>query len=59
VTSPDAYLLDRREVDGIVLDAFGNPLACRVLKNHPAAHALLFYDEYRTVLASQVTHVFR
>jgi lambda family phage portal protein len=59
VTSPDAYLLDRREVDGIVLDAFGNPLAYHVLKNHPGANAFPFYDEYRTVPASHVIHVFR
>jgi len=59
VTSPDTYLLDRREVDGIILDGFGNPVAYHVLKNHPGANAFPFYDEYRTVPASHVIHVFR
>ncbi len=59
VTSPDAYLLDRREVDGIVLDGFGNPVAYHVLKNHPGNSVWGFNDEYRTVPASHVIHVFR
>jgi len=59
VTSPDAHLLDSREVDGIVLDGFGNPVAYHVLKNHPGNSAWGFNDEYRTVPASHVIHVFR
>jgi len=59
VASPDAYLLDRHEVDGIVLDGFGNPVAYHVLKNHPGSGAWGFYDEYRTVPASHMIHVFR
>ncbi len=59
VTSPDAYLLNRREVDGIVLDGFGNPVAYHVLKHHPGNTAWGFNDEYRTVPASHMIHVFR
>ena len=59
VTSPEAYLFDRREVDGILLDAFGNPVAYHVLKNHPGNSAWGLSDEYRTVPASHVIHVFR
>ena len=46
-------------VDGIVLDAYGNPVAYHVLKNHPGNSAWGFNDEYRTVPASHVIHVFR
>lgn len=59
VTSPEAYLLDRHEVDGIILDGFGNPVAYHVLKNHPGNTAWGFNDEYRTVPASHMIHVFR
>jgi len=59
VTSPDAHLLDPREVDGIVLDGFGNPIAYHVLKNHPGNSAWGTSDEYRTVPASYMIHVFR
>ena len=59
VTSPDAHLLDPREVDGIVLDGFGNPVAYHVLKHHPGNSAWGLNDEYRTVPASHMIHVFR
>jgi lambda family phage portal protein len=59
VASPDAHLLDSREVDGIVLDGFGNPVAYHVLKNHPGNGTWGLSDEYRTVPASHVIHVFR
>ena len=59
VTSPELYLFDRREVDGILLDIFGNPVAYHVLKNHPGNSEWGFNDEYRTVPASHVIHVFR
>jgi len=59
VTSSDAYLLDSREVDGIVLDGFGNPVAYHVLKNHPGSGAWGFRDEFRTVPAAHMIHVFR
>jgi len=59
VTSPLEFLLDDHEVDGIRLDAFGNPLAYHVLKHHPGGSAWHFRDEYRTVPASHMIHVFR
>jgi capsid protein len=59
VATPDAHLLDPREVDGIVLDGFGNPVAYHVLKNHPGNGTWGLSDEYRTVPASHVIHVFR
>ena len=59
VASPDAHLLDPREVDGIVLDAYGNPVAYHVLKHHPGNSTWGLSDEYRTVPASHVIHVFR
>jgi len=46
-------------VDGIVLDAYGNPVAYHVLKNHPGNSTWGTSDEYRTVPASHVIHVFR
>jgi len=59
VISPQTYLLDRHEADGIQLDVFGNPVAYHVLKNHPGASGFPLDDEYRTVPASHVIHVFR
>ncbi|MBX3403808.1 MAG: phage portal protein [Phycisphaeraceae bacterium] len=52
------------EIDGIVLDAWGNPSAYRVLKRHPGASGLLRapIDDlaaYDTLPAASVVHYFR
>ena len=59
VTSPNTYLLDRHEVDGILLDAFGNPVAYHVLKDHPGNRGVRVNNEYSTIPASHMIHIFR
>jgi lambda family phage portal protein len=59
VAGPDWLLPDPREVDGIVLDGFGNPVAYHVLKHHPGSAAWSPNGQYSTVPASHMIHVFR
>jgi len=59
VTSPRQFLRDDREVDGIRLDAYGNPLAYHVLKDHPGGSTWAFSDQFLTVPAESMIHVFR
>jgi len=59
VSSPYRGFIDANEVDGIRLDAFGNPVAYRVLKDHPGALRWRFREEYFTVPAAHMIHVFR
>ena len=59
VTSPLRNLLDDQEVDGIRLDAFGNPLAYHVMRDHPGASGFAFADDFMTVPASHMIHAFR
>ena len=59
VTSPMRSMLDDQEVDGVRLDAFGNPMAYHVLKNHPGGSRYAFTDDFMTVPASYMVHVFR
>jgi len=59
VTSPFRGLLEENEVDGIRLDVLGNPVAYRVLKDHPGALRWRFREEYFAVPASHMIHVFR
>jgi len=47
------------EIDGVVLDAFGNPVAYRVLKDHPGGGGFSIGEEYLTVPGGHVIHVFR
>ncbi|MFW6119236.1 MAG: phage portal protein [Planctomycetota bacterium] len=47
------------ETDGIVLDKFGNPLAYRVLKEHPGGNAWAFEEDFMTVPAESMVHIFR
>jgi capsid protein len=54
VTSPLAHILDEDEVDGIRLDVFGNPVAYRVLNDHPGDNGFHFGEESRTVPAGNV-----
>jgi lambda family phage portal protein len=59
VCTPDLIALKSNAVDGLVFDAFGNPLEYHVLKQHPGdANALLARD-YDRVPASSVVHWFR
>ena len=37
IASPWRHIPDDHEVDGVVLDDFGNPIAYRVMKNHPGS----------------------
>ena len=59
VTSPWDYLLDRSEIDGIALDAFGNPVAYRVLKVHPGENTWQARQDFVTLPAEHVIHVYR
>ncbi len=59
VTSPFGGLFDDTEVDGVVLDEYGNPVAYRVLAEHPGALGRRFRDEYFSIPASHMIHVFR
>jgi len=59
VTSPLRLVADNQEVDGIRLDSFGNPVAYRVLKNHPGGSMWSFRDDFITVPAQSMVHIFR
>jgi len=59
VTSPLQVTSDDRDVDGIRLDSRGNPVAYRVLKNHPGGTTWSFRDDFVTVPAHSMVHVFR
>ena len=59
VTSPLRHMLDAHEVDGIVLDDHGNPFAYRVLRDHPGGMPGILSDDYVTVPAGAMVHVFR
>ena len=59
VASPLRLLLDEREVDGVRLDANGNPVAYRVMKDHPGGNAWRAHDKSITIPASHMIHAFR
>ncbi len=59
VTSPLTLRSDNREVDGIRLDSRGNPVAYRVLKNHPGGSEWAPADRFATIPASSMIHIFR
>lgn len=59
IASPVHSMFDEREVDGIVLDRYGNPVAYRVMKTHPGGNSWRPRDDFRTIPASSVIHVFR
>ena len=56
VTSPAWGALSPDEVDGIVYDASGNPVAYRVLREHPGDRSMNL--EQDTLPASKVVHYF-
>jgi len=59
VTSPLRYAWDDQEVDGILLDSYGNPVSYRVMRNHPGDTRVFSYDSFMTVPARSMIHVFR
>ena len=59
VASPWRHLPDDHEVDGVVLDDHGNPAAYRVLKEHPGGPGRLGSEQFVTVPAAAMVHVFR
>jgi lambda family phage portal protein len=58
VASPLVNPADPNAVDGIIFDAFGNPVAYQVLKTHPGATVSLGLD-YDRVPAEFMLHWFR
>ena len=63
VTSPQLRLRRPGEVDGIVFDVFGNPIAYQVLRHHPGDAApggwATGTSDYDLVSAESVIHYFR
>ncbi|MDD5699373.1 MAG: phage portal protein [Victivallaceae bacterium] len=59
ITSGFGISLDSNEVDGITFDAFGNPDAYRVLKQHPGGTRFSRYDEAVVIPAEAMLHCFR
>jgi len=60
VTTPDLSILDEGAVDGIVFDAFGNPVEYHILKGHPGDMRTGFLGlEYDRVPAESVIHYYR
>ena len=59
VTTPDLNALDPNAVDGIVFDAFGNPVEYHVLRTHPGDASLALDLQYDRVPAESVIHWFR
>ena len=59
VTTPDLNALASNAVDGIVFDAFGNPVEYHVLREHPGDAMLALGIQYDRVPAESVIHWFR
>jgi len=59
IASPWRHIPDDHEVDGVVLDDFGNPIAYRVMKDHPGGPNRVVFDDFTTVPAPSMIHVFR
>jgi len=59
VATPDLLPDDRRGVDGIVFDPFGNPREYHVLKEHPGGNRFRFNLDYDRVPADAMIHWFR
>jgi len=59
VTSGFGISLDEREVDGIIMDDFGNPKSYRVLKYHPGGTQFSRYDDSMTIPSRSMLHCFR
>ena len=59
VASGFALSMDKYEVDGIIMDSFGNPDLYRVLKFHPGGASFSRYDDAVTIPAESMLHCFR
>lgn len=59
VASPFGLTLDEHEIDGILLDTWGNPSAYRVMKHHPGGSSHAGCEDFVVVPASDMIHVFR
>src|SRR5690606_22599986 len=60
VTTPDLSVLDEGAVDGIVFDAFGNPVEYHLLKGHPGdARSGYLGIELDGVTAASEIHYYR
>lgn len=58
VTTPDLWLWNYQAIDGIVFDAWGNPVEYHVLKHHPGDWRGSLFD-YDHVPAASMLHLFR
>lgn len=59
VTTPDLNSLAANAIDGIVFDAFGNPVEYHVLKQHPGDTSAGGNRDYDRVPAESMLHWFR
>ena len=59
ITSGLGLGLDDREVDGVIMDDFGNPQFYRVLKYHPGGMQFGRYDDALMIPAKSMLHCFR
>lgn len=59
VTNPQMSVTDDDEVDGIKLDEWGNPKLYYVLKNHPGSGVVSLGNEYTSIHADHMIHVFK
>jgi lambda family phage portal protein len=59
VTTPDLNALAGNAVDGILFDAFGNPIEYHVLRDHPGDAQLALGLQYDRLPAEAVVHWFR
>jgi capsid protein len=62
VVSPVISSPAENEIDGVILDNYGNPVRYRVLKQHPGEQrsTLGFYDnDFKMVPASAMIHIYR
>ena len=59
VATPDLPAGEPRAIDGIVFDAFGNPVEYHVLRQHPGDLRWLSSFEYDRIPAAVMVHYFR
>ena len=59
VATPEMIRWFTNAVDGIVFDAYGNPIEYHVLKNHPGDGFARFSLDYNHIPATSMVHYFR
>jgi len=59
ITSGFGLSLDEHEVDGIIMDDFGNPDSYRLLKYHPGGTQFGRFDDALMISAKSMLHCFR